>query len=150
MNPIIAKDAVILFKKNDTWLAYQCATDVEIAFKLETKSVKTIGDGAYKKPRGQVIGYQISTGGLIKFDDEAYPHSFDLLAYLLAMTPVEYRLVFTTEDSSQLRKIEGLALPVDVALGGGSEGFAYGNTVLDGDGAPEIGDAISSCTAEIT
>lgn len=151
MNPIIAKDAVIMFKKNDTWLPYQCASDVEVSFKLETKSVKTIGDGNHRKPRGQVIGHQISTGALIKFDDETYPHSFDLLAYLIAMTPIEYRLVFTTEDSSQLRKIEGLALPTEVTLGGGSEGFAYGNVTLAGDGAPLVIDVLDTgCSAEIT
>jgi hypothetical protein len=150
MNPILAKDAVILFKKNDEWLAYQCATDVEIDFTMETKSVKTIGDGTWSKDRGQKKSYQINISGLIKFDDEAYPHSFDLYGYYDAMTSIEYRMVFTTEDSSQLRKIEGLALPTNVTMGGGSEGFAYGNVVLKGDGAPEITDAISSCEAEIT
>lgn len=150
MNPILARDAIILFKKNDTWLAYQCATDVEIVFSMERKSVKTIGDGVWAKTRGQKKAYTINISGLIKFDDETYPHAFDLYNYYDAMTPIEFRMVFTTEDDSQLRKFEGLALPVAVTMGGGSEGFAYSNVELEGDGAPEISDVISGCTAEIT
>jgi hypothetical protein len=150
MDPVLAKDAVIFFKKNDQWLPYQCATDTEITFSMETVSVKTIGDGTYNKPRGQKQSYSISTSGLIKFDDETYPHAFDLLEYWRGMTPIEYRMVFTIDGTSQLKKIEGVALPTTVTLGGGSEGFAYGNTTLEGDGGVDIHDALDPCPSSVT
>lgn len=150
MNPVLAKDAVIFFKKLDQWLPYQCTTDVEINFAMETISVKTITDGNDAKPAGQKKSYSITLGGLMKFDDEAYPHAFDLLDYYMGMVPIEFRMLFTTEDDGILQKIEGFALPTTVAMGGGSQGFAYANVTLVGYGAPQIGDAIIPCGAEIT
>lgn len=150
MEPIRAKDAVIEFKKGDVWLPYQCATDAVIDFAMETVSVRTIGDGTWAKPRGQKKSYSITIGGLIKFDDEVYPHVFDLYAYYDNMVPIEYRMIFTIDGSDQLKSIEGRALPTQVTLGGGSTGFAFGNTKLEGDGAPEVGDVLSGCVAQIT
>lgn len=146
--PILAKDAVIMFKKFDFWHSYVCATDVVINFELETKSIKTIGDGYWEKLRGQKVRYSIELGGLIKIYDDYLPHAFDLLSYLTNMVTIEFQMVFT-DDTGTMRVIKGHALPTNVSLGGGSEGFANGSATLIGDGEPEIRTSLAGCSAEI-
>jgi hypothetical protein len=146
--PVLGIDAIIQFMKGDDYYPYACATDISISFEMETKSVKTIGDGNWDKPRGQKKGYTIDVNGLVKFDDDTVPHSFDLYNYFDGMTPVSYRIIFTN-DQGDLKVIEGSALPVSVNLGGGSEGFATGSATLKGDGSVEVRDLIVPCPSSI-
>jgi hypothetical protein len=146
--PVTAKDVIIAFQKNDEYFAFACAESVELNSKMTTKSVKTIGDGIWKKTRGQSLEYTINLSGVVKFDDDTVPHAFDLYAYHRAMTHINYRLIFTNDEGT-LKVIEGIALPIDVNLGGGSEGFANGSFVLEGDGAVDVRDLIIPCPVEI-
>jgi hypothetical protein len=146
--PVTGKDAVIMFQKGDDYLTYACAETIDISFELEEKGVKTVGDGVYYKPRGQKISYQISLSGVVKFDDDTVPHAFDMLAYLLAMSAINYRIIFTN-DEADLKVIEGTALPTNVNMGGGSEGFANGAATLKGDGAVEVRDLIIPCPSSV-
>lgn len=147
--PVLGKDAVIMFQKEDEYFAYACATDIEIAFEMEVKSVKTIGDGNWDKPRGQKKGYTIELNGLVKFDDDTVPHAFDLYDFFDGMTPIPYRIIFTNDEGG-LKVIEGLALPVSLRLGGGSEGHATGSATLKGDGSVDVRDLIIPCPSSIT
>lgn len=149
MDPVLGIDVIIQFKKNDEFLNYACATNIRIDFEMETKSVKTIGDGNWRKLRGQSKSYRVTISGLSKFDDDTVPHVFDLWTYFDAMTNIEHR-VFFTQDVSTVRIFEGQSLPTNWGLGGASEGFADGDVVLEGDGAPELKTAIIQCEAEIT
>lgn len=146
--PVTGKDAVIMFMKGEEYFPYACAIDIEIAFEMETVSVKTIGDGVWAKPRGQALSYQISLNGVIKYDDDTQPHAFDLLSYLMNMVAVQYRIIFTNDEAA-LKVIEGTALPTNVNLGGGSEGFANGSATLKGDGAVDVRDLIIPCPSSI-
>lgn len=147
--PVIGKDVEILFKKDDTYIPYGCAIDITITFRLtEKKSVKTINDGNWEKPRGQKKGYGIEVNGLIKYDDDAVPNAFDLYAYFDGMTPIEYLISFVN-DEGQNRYIEGLALITELSLGGGSQGFANGSASMEGDGAVEIRDLLIPCPSSI-
>lgn len=150
MDPVLGTDVIIQFKKNDVFLNYACATDIRIDFEMETKSVKTIGDGNWKKVRGQSKSARVSLSSLAKFDDDDVPHSFDLWDYFDAMTDIEFRMYFTMQDGTTLKIFEGASLPTAWGLGGGSEGFATGDTVLEVNGAPELKDAVIQCEAEIT
>lgn len=148
--PVIGKDVEIMFKKNDQYIPYGCATDVMITFRLtEKKSVKTIGDGNWEKPRGQKKGYGIDLSGLVKYDDDTVPHIFDLYQYWDAMTPVEYLMSFTN-DQGQERFIEGIALITELSMGGGSTGFANSSASLEGDGSVDIRDLLIPCPSSIT
>lgn len=147
--PVLGTDAVIYFVKDDVYVLYACATDIQISFEMETVSVRTITDGTWNKPRGVKKAYTIDLSGLIKFDDETKTHAFDLFAYFNSMTSVAYRIIFTN-DEGELRLIEGYALPTSVNLGGGSEGFANGNCALQGDGSVEVRDLVIPCPSTIT
>lgn len=150
VEPVIGKDVEIMFKKNDVYVPYGCATDITITFRLtEKKSVKTVGHGNWEKPRGQKKGYGIDLNGLIKYDDDTVPHAFDLYTYFDGMTPIEYLMSFTN-DQGQNRFIEGVALITELSLGGGSEGFANGSASMEGDGSVDIRDLLVPCPSSIT
>lgn len=147
--PVTGIDAIIQFQKSGEYYPYACAESIELGFDLETVSVKTIGDGVWSKPRGQKLSYQISLNGVIKYDDDTQPHSFDLLDYLLGMTAIPYRIIFTNDEGG-LKVIEGVVLPINVNMGGGSEGFASGSATLKGDGAVEVRNLIIPCPSSVT
>jgi hypothetical protein len=134
-DPILGKDVIVQFYKGGNFYNYACAENVEIQFSMDTKSVKTVGDGVWKRSKGQSLSYQVELTGLI-LDDSIMPEAFDLLNYYKNMTDVNYRLLFY--DNAGLKKtITGYALPINVNLGGGSEGFASGNITLSGNGGPD-------------
>lgn len=147
--PVTGIDVVIMFQKNDDFFPYACAESVELNSVMETKGVKTVNDGVWKKTRGQSLSYGISLTGVIKYDDDTVPHAFDLYAYHRSMTHINYRMIFTNDEGA-LKVIEGTALPVNVSLGGGSEGFATGSISLEGDGAVDVRDLIIPCPSSIT
>jgi hypothetical protein len=131
-DPILGIDVIIQFYKGGNFFNYGCAENVEIQFSMETKSVKTIGDGVNKRQKGQSLGYQIELSGLL-LDDSTLPVAFDLLDYHRSMADINFRLLFY--DNAGLKKtITGYALPINVNLAGGSEGFGSGNITLAGNG----------------
>lgn len=150
MDPVLGTDVIIQFRKNDMYLNYACATDIRIDFEMETKSVKTVGDGNWKRVRGQGKSAVVSLSGLAKFDDDAVPHVFDLWDYFDAMTDIDFRMYFTMEDGITVKIFEGTSLPTTWGLGGGSEGFASGDTRLEVNGTPQLKNAVVLCEAEIT
>lgn len=153
-DPILGKDVIIQFYKGGAYFNYGCAAEVEAQFSMDTKSVKTIGDGIWKRSRGQTLGLQIELSGVIQ-DDSSIPTAFDLLDYFKNMVDIQYRLLFY--DNVGLKKvIEGFALPINVNLGGGSEGHATGSITLSGNGDPDAiytppnpNNPPASCEAEI-
>lgn len=149
MDAILGKNVLIQFYKTDGFYDYACASNISIHPTMETKSVKTVGDGFYRKRRGQTIDYEIQLDGIISIDDSIKPNAFDLLDYLNNMTDIQFRMMF--EDSlNNLKVIEGSGLPVDVNLGGGSEGHASGSAVLAVNGLPDIRNTITACDLVIT
>jgi hypothetical protein len=149
MNPITGNNVTIQFLKGDAYYDYACATDITIDFVLDEKPVRTYGDGTWYKPRGQRHSYSISLSGLVVFDEPTLPGAFDLLEYLRAMSGIQYRIFFDEPITSTLKLIEGIALPINVTLGGAAEGFAQGNIELKGDGNVSIRDAIINCPSEV-
>jgi len=134
-DPILGTDVIIQFYKGGNFFNYGCAESVEIQFSMETKNVKTVGDGVWKRKKGQSLDYQIELSGLI-VDDNILPVAFNLLDYFKNMADINFRLLFY--DNLGLKKtITGYALPINVNLGGGSEGFATGNITLSGSGTPD-------------
>lgn len=134
-DPILGTDVIIQFYKGGNFFNYGCAESVEIQFSMETKSVKTVGDGIWKRNKGQSLSYQVELSGLI-VDDNVQPVAFDLLDYLKNMADINFRLLFY--DNAGLKKtITGYALPINVNLGGGSDGFGSGNITLSGSGTPD-------------
>ena len=152
--PILGKDVLFQIQRADIYENYACAATVGIDFVMETKPTKTIGDGVWKRQRGQALSYTINLEGVImmrKEDDEEIEvsGSFHLINYYLSMAPVAFRLIFT-DNLGNIKVFEGYALPTNISLTGGSEGHATDSVTLEGVGEPDIRDELVVCPARIT
>lgn len=150
MTPIEGKDALIRFYKGDDYFNYACATDLSISFDMDTKSVKTVGDGTTRKFKGQITGYSISLSGLVMLDDVTDPTAFDLIEYHRQMVDVQFEILFQDIAHSLLKIISGNALVTQAQLGAPSEGFVSGGFTLLGNGAVDIQNANINCAITIT
>jgi hypothetical protein len=134
-DPIVATDVVIQFVVGTSFVTYGCATDLETSFTMETKEVKTVGDGIWKRKRGQSLTQTISLSGVVK-NDSAVPDTFDLLDNLKNMVDVEFKILFFDETGTA-KTLKGFALPTEVTFSSGSEGFATGSITLVVNGDPD-------------
>jgi hypothetical protein len=144
--PILGKDVLFQVLVGEFYDNYACATSLSIDFTMETKPTKTVGDGVWKRSRGQSLSYQINLEGVtILYQDS--PNAFTMIDYFKNMVDVTYRIIYTNNDD-ETRYIEGIALPTNVNLTSGSEGHATDSITLEGNGEPSIS-GFSDCDSEI-
>lgn len=148
-DPVKGLLTVLQFMKAGEYRDFLCATDSSIDFETETKPVKTVGDGIYKRYVGQSIGYTVTLNGLIKLNTGDDPAAFDLLDYQLAMTGIEFRMIFEDEDGN-IKVVFGEALIDKTTLAAPSDGFSNANFSFKGNGEPTILDSLVACDSAIT
>lgn len=147
---ILGQNALIKFYKVDDFYDFACATELSIDFTKETKSVKTIGDGNWNRKRAAKNGCIITASGLVQFDTDPKMDVFDVLDAFMQDTDVVFRIIFEDVSNGNLRVIGGIALPTNVNLSGGAEGFANGSLILEVNGKPVIRDTLEVCDLEVT
>lgn len=145
--PILGKDVVLQFDDGDGFGNYFCAIDVEISFQMETKETKTIGTGSWTRKRGQKKSAVINLDG-VQALSELFSTAFTMLDYFNNMTDIPFRIIFTDEQHD-IKVIQGVALPTDVSLSGGSEGHANGSITIEVNGPVDIRDSMSQCDSAI-
>lgn len=144
--PIEAKDAIIQFYKGAAFYEFFCSQDFSITFDKTTKSTKTIGDGNWRRQRADENGYEFTLSGLVQTQTVGNPDAFDVLNYFMQDLEIPFRMVFTDVSNSNVKIIEGVALPVNVKLGSGVGGFVKGSMTLVGNGKPDITDSFTGCS----
>lgn len=148
-DPVKGTDAILQIYKAGSYRDYLCATDVSVDFKSDLKSVKTIGDGVWKRSRPQSIGYTINLNGVVKIENGDDPAAFDVLEYQKQFVDIQYRITFT-DSASSLRVIMGNAIVDNSQFSAGSEGFATAQFNMTGNGEPSISDSLIPCNITIT
>jgi hypothetical protein len=142
-------DAVLFFRKNEEWVPYGCAENVEVVVTTEYISVKTIGDGQWDTTRAQKYNYTVSCSGIAQYDDEDNrQNAFDLLEYQVSGTHVEWHISFKQNDkTTEFTQLRGYALITSTNI---SAPVDFVNTSLEMRGKGELlRGAPPSCTAEI-
>lgn len=134
-NPIKAKDVIIQFLSGSDYVTYGCAENLETTFTMETKEVKTVGDGIWKRKRGQSLSQVINLTGVVK-RDTASPDVFDLLDYFKSMTDIDFKIIFY-DEAGVAKILKGVGLPTEVNFSAGSEGFSSGSITIDVNGDPD-------------
>jgi hypothetical protein len=134
--PIKAKDVIIQFLSGSDYINYGCASELETTFSMETKSVKTIGDGVWKRKRGQSLGQVVNLSGVIK-KDNTVPDAFDLLDYFKNMTDVDFKIIFY-DETGIAKVLKGIGLPTEVSFSAGSEGHSVGSITIEVNGDPDL------------
>lgn len=148
MDVVLASDVTMLIYKDGDYRPFVCATDLSIDTTMEVKEVRTIGDGKWKKPRGQSLTYTISLSGLIVLVG-GDPTAWYIMEFMRQMIPLNYRIIWDDVPNNLQKIIEGIALPVSGRLPSGAEGFANCSFELRGDGEYTIMDSLVTCTATI-
>lgn len=148
-DPVKGTDAIIQIFKAGSYRDYLCATDITIDIKTELKSVKTIGDGVWKRSRPQSIGYTITLNGLLKLNTGDSPMAFDLLYNQLQFVDIQFRITFTDEDNN-IKAVIGNATVESSQFGGGSDGFATGQFTIVGNGELGYTNSLLPCDVTIT
>ena len=144
--PIEAKDAIIQFYKGAAFYEFYCGQSFNITFDKTTKSTKTIGDGNWKRQRADENGYEFTLDGLVQTQTVGNPDVFDLLNHFMQDLDIKFRMVFTDVSNSNIKVIDGYALPINVNLSAGVGGFAKGSVTLVGNGKPDIADSFTGCS----
>lgn len=145
---ILGENVLIEFYKDGVFSVFRCAIDVSISVRVQTKGVRTIGDGTWSRTRGQKLGYTVSLNGLVDID-ESSPTAWLLEQYTTNMTHIDYRMYFSEPNSTLEKFFEGKMLVTEMNLGGGSTGFATGSFEFEGFGAYSLRNALTQCNATI-
>lgn len=132
MTPILGKDALISFQGGSGWVPYGCAETFSLKTTTETKSVKTVGDGAHKKTAPQIEGYTISLSGIVLLDSGF--GFFDLLDNQNQFLRVAWQIL-CSDSVGNVKRIEGQATITDTNFDGPSTDFVTGSIELEGFGA---------------
>lgn len=154
-DPIFATDVIIKFLSGSFYVTYGCAAELETEFTMETKPVKTIGDGNWSRERGQKKSQVVNLSGVV-VSDPSSPDAFDLLDYFKNMVDVDFEILFI-DSTGVVQVLKGTGLPTNVKFSAGSEGFATGEITIKVNGDPDAvpssggggGGGTSNCVAEI-
>ncbi len=135
--------------KDGSYQPFVCAMDCEFSPSLETKPVRTIGDGRWKKPRGQSFSYSVSLSGLVELEG-IYVNGFHLLEnYFMQALPVPFRMTFYEPKTGLIKFITGQALIVSAPFTGPTLDFANCSFQMEGYGIPVITNTPNNCEASI-
>lgn len=146
--PVLGSNAIMRVFKNGAYRDFVCATDISIEFTTDIKSVKTVGDGVWKRYRPQSIGYSVTLNGVMKLN-ETDAVAFDLLNEQIAFHDVLFRITFE-DSSSNVKAIFGTGIIESTSLNGPSEGFTTDSFRITGTGEPDIFDTKTPCTATLS
>lgn len=148
MDVIRGINAYINFSRGEEFPKFACAENVAFEGENEMKSVKTVGDGPYRRFRRQSLTYTVSVDGLIPIDEPNYITAWDLLEYWKQGIPLSFQIVFERDDNSQITMIRGDVFVVKPSITGPMD-FAGGSFTLQGSGEPLFG-LPPVCLSEIT
>jgi len=146
---IKGKNALLTILKDGDYYPFLCATACSITTTTELKDVRTVGDGVWKKKRGQSHQYSVSLNGLIELQETSPVAIYLLREYQLPMLAVPFRMIFTDDVTALVTTITGNALIETSTLTGAPTGFASSAFEMTGDGAYTIADSTTICEATI-
>lgn len=138
MNVILGKDVIIQFYKEEEYRNFVCAENITFRGQTETKSVKTIGDGIWARPRLQSNSYTIEVTGIIPYDEPDQVTAFDLTEYWKQGVGINYQMIFNDQTGETYTAIYGVALVTNCEVSGPAD-FAGASFTLQGIGEPIIG-----------
>lgn len=141
-------NVVLQIYKAGQFRDFAVATNISIDFNSDVKSIKTIGDGVWKRQRQQAIGYSIKLDGLIKLNTGDDPGSFDVLGYMTNFVDIVYRITFEGDEGG-LKVVTGQAIVNTTSFMSGPDGFATSSFTLLGNGEPEITETFVTCDLSI-
>lgn len=146
--PVLGTDVILFFLKDDIYQPFLCATECSISIEIETKQVRTINQGKWKKKRGQSLDYKVSLSGLIQIISGS-PRTFWLVENAIQMLLLNWRMVFTEAETGLIKIASGNAIINVAELVSSSSSFATSSFDFEGDGELVLADSATTCNATI-
>lgn len=135
------------FYKVDDYYPFVCAENCDIKLNSTQISVRTKGDGAWKKYITDTKGYEISCDGVIPIGSTGVT-VWDLWDSFDQQTDVAFRMIFRDRESSIVKAILGNVLVASMNITGPMD-FAGQSISFTGNGAPSFQDNLLTCQATI-
>lgn len=155
MAHIEGRNVIMMVDKGAGFVPALCAVSISINTTVETKEVMTVGDGSWRKPRPQKLGYNISLEGVTEWplDPVDTYDTFNLLANQTGFTNLDFRIYFEsthgTPGANVIKMIEGEALVTESTLTAGAENLMDSSFTMEGYGAYQMFDSTSACAATL-
>lgn len=142
---IQGKDAAIYFQTGSGFQLYGCASEISVTVDTELKSVKTVGDGVWKKQAQQALSYSITLNGLMMFD--AYVDGWGMLDSQVNFINKIFRIVFIS--GTQVKRLEGETIIQSTQLTVTPGDLVKGNFTMPGNGKLNIYNDSGTCASII-
>lgn len=117
MAVIKGKKAYIEFSPGEESQKFGCLQSFTFQEQIETKSIKTRGDGYKRKFRGQSASATIDLSGLVLYNDSSFTSAFDLAEHCDQMVDIPFAIYFDDEANESVSAIYGTALVINASLG---------------------------------
>lgn len=150
MNVVQGKNAILYFQKKGQYVPFVCASDFGIAIQVDNISVRTAGDGSWKKYAAQKIGYAINLSGVLVWGDDNSFDTWDVVVNMINFLQIPFRAVYKDDSSTpNIKTAQGVALVKQSSLLMSMGQVTKGEFAFDGTGALFIFDGLLPCPTSI-
>lgn len=151
MSYIIGKNVIFLIDKGSGYVPHVCAVTISIKTHSDTKDILTVTDGEWDKPRVQKKNYTLDFEGVTPWplDQLTGYDAFDFLENQCQDVNFQYKIYYTTDGSTVIKMIKGIALVIDSDLSAGAENLMDSTFTCAGFGAYERFNSSSACAATL-
>ena len=148
MDPIQGTNAIFSINTSAGWVPFVCASDVNISFDADTVSIRTVGDGQWKKYDYQALGYAIDLSGVLVFNQAPDFQSFDMINNQVGFLSLNFQLVWT-DDLGNAMGMQGVVIVKSSKLSGTVGQVVKSSFSLMGSGSALIFTGSSPCPTTI-
>ncbi len=146
---IQGKDAVIYFLVDDVFKLYGCASDITVQVTSGKKSIKTITSGVWDDFTYDTLGYSVTLNGILTYN-AAKQTGWDLLQNQINFLKLQYKMVFTDQNSGTVRGIAGTIMIESSQLNVSASDLVKDSYTMPGCGALLVFDGANPCNIVIT
>lgn len=140
-------DAVLQFDKNG-WKPFMCASEISIDMDADLLTIRTLGDGHWRKNAYQTIGFSITLSGLLVFDNTNWT-SWDITDNWLNYLNVKFICSFSDKNGNT-RSVQGYAIIKSNTLSIAANSLVKSDFDLEGNGELMVFDGLIACDSTIT
>lgn len=147
MDPIQGSNAVLSFYGDSGWEPFVCTSSSTLTIDGDLLPIRTVGDGNWKKWQYSTMGFQISLGGVMVFNDTNF-RSLDVTIAQFSQLALPFRLTFV-DDIGNVYTYQGTILFKTTELSSTVGEVVKANHTLQGTGALVVFEGYEPCATVI-
>lgn len=147
MNVVQGTDAVLQFDKNG-WKSFMCASEVTISMDSDLITIRTLGDGHWRKNAQKTIGFTVTLSGLMVFDAANWT-TWDTTDNWLNYLNIKFICSFN-DKNGDIRSVQGYTVVKSDVFSIAAGALVKTDFELEGNGELLIFDGLIACDSTIT